>query len=199
MFVSVVVPVIVAGKLPTAMVVLTLGHILNSFVNETSFSTDASKSNADNTQATQRMTSGGSSSSDIKNVTDQNNKVSNMSANNQQVSNVSNLKDSNGNALSNDMQSKANNLLEIDIHNRQGRVNADLQISSSIVRTMFNAFQLTNKDFFDIVKHHVQWYLSNPGAEKDTANKVTRKMDKNMNASGDQMKNPGNPPPPANP
>jgi hypothetical protein len=58
---------------------------------------------------------------------------------------------------------------------------------------MFNAFQLLNKDFFSIIKFHVQWYLSNPGAEKDAANKATRKMDRNMNASGAQMKNPGNP------
>ena len=111
-----------------------------------------------------------------------------MTANTQQASNIKNIDKTDSN-----IQNKADQLLDADIHNRQGRVNADLQISSSIVRTMFNAFQLTNKDFYSIIQHHVQWYLSNPGAEKDPANKATRKMDRNMNASGAQMKQPGTP------
>lgn len=149
-------------------------------------------SNNDNSKDAARMSSGGSGSDDAQKVSDANTKASNMTANTQQATTIKNttgITDSNKNTVEN----KANQLLEADIHNRQNRVNADLQISSSIVRSMFNAFQLLNKDFFSIIKFHVQWYLSNPGAEKDAANKATRKMDRNMNASGAQMKQPGTP------
>ena len=56
-------------------------------------------------------------------------------------------------------------------------------ISTAIATEAFNAFKLTNKDFFDIIKAHVQWYLANPGAEKDSANTTTRVRNLNMNAT----------------
>lgn len=149
-------------------------------------------SSNDNSKDAARMSSGGSGSDNAQKVSDANTKASNMTANTQQaitIKNTTGITDSNKNTV----EDKANQLLDADIHNRQNRVNADLQISSSIVRSMFNAFQLLNKDFFSIIKFHVQWYLSNPGAEKDAANKATRKMDRNMNASGAQMKQPGTP------
>lgn len=76
----------------------------------------------------------------------------------------------------------ANSLLDIDIYNRQARVNADVQISSSIARAIFNAFQLTNKDFWWIIQHHVQWYLSNPGEEKKSENQRAKVSSLDMNA-----------------
>jgi hypothetical protein len=151
-------------------------------------------SNNDNSEAANKMSNGGSGTDDAQNVSYANTKASNMTANTQQATTIKNIDNSKmSDSDKNSLENKANQLLEADIHNRQNRVNADLQISSSIVRSMFNAFQLLNKDFFSIIKFHVQWYLSNPGAEKDAANKATRKMDRNMNASGAQMKNPGNP------
>lgn len=145
-------------------------------------------SSNDNSKDAARMSSGGSGSDNAQKVSDANTKASNMTANTQQATTIKNIDKTDSN-----IQNKADQLLDADIHNRQNRVNADLQISSSIVRSMFNAFQLLNKDFFSIIKFHVQWYLSNPGAEKDAANKATRKMDRNMNASGAQMKQPGTP------
>ena len=154
----------------------------------------SNSSNNDNSEAANRMSSGGSGADDAQKVSDANTKASNMTANTQQATTIKNIDNSKmSDSDKNSLENKANQLLEADIHNRQNRVNADLQISSSIVRSMFNAFQLLNKDFFSIIKFHVQWYLSNPGAEKDAANKATRKMDRNMNASGAQMKNAGNP------
>jgi hypothetical protein len=153
-----------------------------------SYSTDSSKStDSNNSQASSRMRSGGAGSDSAKRVSDNTTAASNMTANTQQASNIQNI-----DQTDNNVQSKADQLLDADIHNRQGRVNADLQISSSIVRTMFNAFQLTNKDFYSIIQHHVQWYLSNPGQDKESTNKVSRKMDRNI-AAGTTMKNPGTP------
>lgn len=76
----------------------------------------------------------------------------------------------------------ANSLLDIDIYNRQARVNADVQISSSIARAIFNAFQLTNKDFWWIIQRHVQWYLANPGEENKSENARAKVSSLNMNA-----------------
>ena len=160
------------------------------------FSNNSSNNtNSAQQQAATKMKSGAAGADNTQKVSDANTAASNMTANTQQASNIKNIDKTDSN-----IQNKADQLLDADIHNRQGRVNADLQISSSIVRTMFNAFQLTNKDFYSIIQHHVQWYLGNPGQEKESANKVSRKMDRNMAAGATQMKNPGNPQPaPTNP
>lgn len=147
----------------------------------------SNSSSNENSKDAAEMSSGGSGSYNAQKVSDANTKASNMTANTQQATTIKNTTGINA-SNKDTIESRANQLLEADIHNRQNRVNADLQISSSIVRSMFNAFQLLNKDFFTIIKFHVEWYLSNPGAEKDPANKATRKMDRNMNASGAQMK-----------
>lgn len=76
----------------------------------------------------------------------------------------------------------ANSLLDIDIYNRQARVNADVQISSSIARAIFNSFQLTNKDFWWIIQRHVQWYLANPGEEGKSENARAKVSSLDMNA-----------------
>ena len=55
-------------------------------------------------------------------------------------------------------------------------------VASTIVRKAFTAFQNANSDFFTLIKAHVQWYLSNPGAEKLDENKATRTRVLNMNA-----------------
>jgi hypothetical protein len=76
----------------------------------------------------------------------------------------------------------ANALLDTDIYNRQARVNADVQISSSIARSLYGSFQQLNKDFYWIIQKHVQWYLSNPGEETKTENQRAKVASLNMNA-----------------
>ncbi len=84
----------------------------------------------------------------------------------------------------------ANKLLDIDIYNRQAAINSSVQISSAIARSMFGAFQLANKDFFWIIKHHVQWYLSNPGAEKQSENQTTRVKSTDISANNNVKPSP---------
>ena len=84
----------------------------------------------------------------------------------------------------------ANKLLDIDIYNRQAAINSSVQISSAIARSMFGAFQLANKDFFWIIKHHVQWYLSNPGAEKQSENQTTRVKSTDISANSNVKSTP---------
>jgi hypothetical protein len=57
-------------------------------------------------------------------------------------------------------------------------------VSTAIATAAFNAFKLTNSDFFSAIKAHVQWYLSNPGAEKASENQTTRTKSLDMNAAG---------------
>lgn len=81
----------------------------------------------------------------------------------------------------------ANSLLDIDIYNRQARVNADVQISSSIARNLYGAFQQLNKDFYWIIQKHVQWYLSNPGEESKTENQRAKVSSLDMNAGNQSV------------
>lgn len=90
-----------------------------------------------------------------------------------------------------EIQKKAEEILNKDITNRQAEVNADVMISTSITTNMFNSFKLINKDYFSILQAHVQWYLSNPGAEKNSENITTRTRNLNMN-SGSVEKKPEN-------
>jgi hypothetical protein len=85
--------------------------------------------------------------------------------------------------VANGVDAQVKELLDIDIRNREASINGYVMISTAIATEAFNAFKLTNKDFFDILKAHVQWYLANPGAEKDSANTTTRVRNLNMNAT----------------
>lgn len=108
----------------------------------------------------------------------------NIKANNKSVEGVTNDNRS-------EIQKKAEEILNKDITNRQAEVNADVMISTSITTNMFNSFKLINKDYFSILQAHVQWYLSNPGAEKNSENITTRTRNLNMN-SGSVEKKPEN-------
>jgi hypothetical protein len=115
-------------------------------------------------------------------------------AGNDQVKNAGETNTNLGKATVNKMDAKDINvasgvdaqvkeLLDIDIRNREASINGYVMISTAIATEAFNAFKLTNKDFFDILKAHVQWYLANPGAEKDSANITTRVRNLSMNAT----------------
>lgn len=77
---------------------------------------------------------------------------------------------------------KAESILKNDILNRQTRINADVNISSAIARSIFSSFKKINEDSFTIIKSHVQWYLSNPGAEKNSENQSNQTRLLDMNA-----------------
>lgn len=114
-----------------------------------------------------------------KTVVDKTTDVTSMKTTNNQVkdSTTKGVTDDNVDAVT----KKANDLLDRDIYNRQAIVNTDVQISSSIARAAFNAFELANKDYWAIIKAHVQWYLGNPGAEKNSENQTSRPKNLNMN------------------
>ena len=84
--------------------------------------------------------------------------------------------------VTDEIKKKAATLLETEIWNRQVILNEMTNVASTIVRKAFTAFQNANSDFFTLIKAHVQWYLSNPGAEKLDENKATRTRVLNMNA-----------------
>lgn len=140
-----------------------------------------------NPSPSQTKVPGDTGQSDIKNANNANKNISDKKlGNSPEVKNstTSGVTDNN----KNDILTKANQLLEIDIWNRETQINADVQISSSIARAIFNSFQLTNKDFWWIIQHHVQWYMSNPGAENNAENKASRGRALNMNAGNEQVK-----------
>jgi len=114
-----------------------------------------------------------------KTVVNKTNDVNSMKTTNNQAkdSTTKGVTDDNVDAVT----KKANDLLDRDIYNRQAIVNTDVQISSSIARAAFSAFQLANKDYWAIIKAHVQWYLGNPGAEKNSENQTSRPKNLNMN------------------
>lgn len=147
----------------------------------------AKPSSTTNPSPSQTKVSGSTGQSDIQNANNANSNISNKKfGNTPEVKNstTSGVTDNNRN----DILTKANQLLEIDIWNRETQINADVQISSAIARAIFSSFKLTNKDFWWIIQHHVQWYLSNPGAESNAENKASRGRALNMNAGNEQVK-----------
>lgn len=83
-----------------------------------------------------------------------------------------------------DIEKKAKTLIDTDIYNRQIKINESINISSTIVRRMFDSFKTMNSEFFKIIQAHVQWYLGNPGESEKNENKTTRTRNLNMNATG---------------
>ena len=134
--------------------------------------------------------SGGGAEQNTK-ASDANTKLGNQTVNKDNIKatnqSVANVNDDNRSEI----QKKAEDLLNKDINNRQAAVNADVMISTSITTNMFNSFKLINKDYFSILQAHVQWYLSNPGSEKNSENITTRTRNLNMN-SGSVEKKPEN-------
>ena len=124
----------------------------------------------------------GAGVSQINSASKGNEKVQSQTVKNQQAKDHTINRD--GNSASDDQLSKkAEEVLTRDINNRQALVNADIMISTTIANQMFAAFKLTNSDFFEIIKAHVQWYLGNPGSEKQTDNAANRPRNLDMNAT----------------
>lgn len=124
---------------------------------------------------------GSTNNTSASNATD---KVNSMTA---KTGTAQNINNTTGN-VTNDLQTKAQQILDADVYNRQIRINESVNISTSIAKNMLDSFENTNKDFFNIIKHHVQWYLSNPGAEKLSENTTTRSRSLNIDAGSEQVK-----------
>ena len=87
-----------------------------------------------------------------------------------------------GATINDETNKKIDAYLESVVHNKQANVNALIQITSSITKAAFGSFKGANSDFWSIIKAHVQWYLSNPGAEKESENQTTRPKNLDINA-----------------
>lgn len=159
----------------------------NSFLNEMQLNNPSSGSSSSNdsspTSKQSKTNLNNTGSVESKKAVDANNKLhqqtapkvngtaQDVNANNQTTGNVTD-----------EIKKKAATLLENEIWNRQVILNEMTNVASTIVRKAFTAFQNANSDFFTLIKAHVQWYLSNPGAEKLDENKATRTRVLNMNA-----------------
>lgn len=149
--------------------------------NETILSEELSigKSSSSNNQNAPSVTGAGVQNTNAASKANEN--ISKQTVNKQQAQDVTvaGVDDSN----KDETYKKAEEILNKDINNRQAEVNADVMISTSVTTNMFNSFKLINKDFFSILQAHVQWYLGNPGAEKQSENQTTRTHNLDMNAT----------------
>lgn len=155
----------------------------NNYISEVNFG-GGSTSSSDSSTAKGPT---GAGVSQINNASKANENINKAQVNKMDAKNVSNttgVDDSN----KSEIEKKASELLDTDIFNRQVKINESVNISSVIVRKMFDSFKNTNKDFFEIIRAHVQWYLSNPGKEKETESQTTRTRSLNMNAGNEQVK-----------
>lgn len=147
------------------------------YLNEMNFGNSSSS----NPKGSVPVGTGNTNNTSASNATD---KVNSMTA---KTGTAQNINNTTGN-VTNDLQTKAQQILDADIYNRQVRINESVNISTSIAKNMLDSFENTNKDFFNIIKHHVQWYLSNPGAEKLSENATTRSRSLNIDAGSEQVK-----------
>lgn len=153
----------------------------NNYVNEMNFGGNNNSSSSEAKGPT------GAGVSQVNNAGKANENINKAQVNKMDTKNVSNTTGVNDNNKS-EIEKKATELLDVDIFNRQVKINESVNISSVIVRKMFDSFKNTNKDFFEIIKAHVQWYLANPGKEKETESQTTRTRSLNMNAGNEQVK-----------
>lgn len=162
-----------------------------NYILELNITTSNKTNDVDNKAAADKYTAIGTQNE--KNLSASNTKISNMNASkNTSTYNVSN----NSNVQVNDeLNKKVDTYLDSVVHNRQANVNALVQITSSIAKAAFSSFKNANSDFWTIIKAHVQYYLSNPGSEKNSENQTTRvkQLDINAGMSVD-TKNPTPPP-----
>lgn len=140
-----------------------------------------SSSNSSGPKGSVSAGTGNTNNTSASNATDKVNSMTTKTGTAQSINNTT------GN-VTNDLQTKAQQILDADVHNRQVRINESVNISTSIAKNMLDSFENTNKDFFNIIKHHVQWYLSNPGAEKLSENTTTRSRSLNIDAGSEQVK-----------
>ena len=119
---------------------------------------------------------------EIKNATKTHQNIQNMQVQGFKSADV----DTSG-ANTKDLKDKAQKYLDIDMNNRQVRINESVNISSTIAKKMLESFEKTTDDFYKIIKAHVQWYLSNPGEDKKEENKTNRPRNLNLNAGAVQV------------
>ena len=119
---------------------------------------------------------------EIKNATKTHQDIQNMQVKGFKSADV----DTSG-ANTKDLKDKAQKYLDIDMNNRQVRINESVNISSTIAKKMLESFEKTTDDFYKIIKAHVQWYLSNPGEDKKEENKTNRPRNLNLNAGAVQV------------
>ena len=150
------------------------------YLNEMNFGNSSSSSNS----GPKGSVPAGTGNTNNTNASNAANKINSMTA---KTGTAQNINNTTGN-VTNDLQTKAQQILDADVHNRQVRINESVNISTSIAKNMLDSFENTNKDFFNIIKHHVQWYLSNPGAEKLSENTTTRSRSLNIDAGSEQVK-----------
>lgn len=153
----------------------------NNYVNEMNFGGNNNSSSSEAKGPT------GAGVSQVNNAGKANENINKAQVNKMDAKNVSNTTGID-NKNKSEIEKKATELLDVDIFNRQVKINESINISSVIVRKMFDSFKNTNKDFFEIIKAHVQWYLANPGKEKETESQTTRTRSLNMNAGNEQVK-----------
>ena len=153
----------------------------NNYINEMNFGGNNNSSSSEAKGPT------GAGVSQVNNAGKANENINKAQVNKMDAKDVSNTTGINDNNKS-EIEKKATELLDVDIFNRQVKINESVNISSVSVRKMFDSFKNTNKDFFEIIKAHVQWYLANPGKEKETESQTTRTRSLNMNAGNEQVK-----------
>ena len=123
-----------------------------NYLQEFTIGSSGSSSNSEN----QGQPLTGAGNPQVNNAGEANTAIGKKNANKMSTANVANttgVDDTNKDSVS----KQAKELLDIDIKNRQAVVNADIMISTSLTSSLFNAFKLTNKDFFSIIQAHVQW------------------------------------------
>lgn len=154
---------------------------VDSYLNEMNISTSSSSINNDNKKASSLTNVGTADNQKAREA------QSNISSKTVATANVKdkpvagNVKDD---STKSSLQKGAETVLGTIETNAQAQINANIQISSAISRQLYNAFQVTNKDFWSIIQAHVNWYLGNPGQEKQSENVRTNPTNINMNAKG---------------
>ena len=136
------------------------------------------KDDIDNKSAANKYT--GTGVEQTKNVSASTSKISNMKVGSGSKTTFDVNRD--GATVNDETNKKIDAYLESVVHNKQANVNALIQITSSITKAAFGSFKGANSDFWSIIKAHVQWYLSNPGAEKESENQTTRPKNLDINA-----------------
>ena len=149
-----------------------------SYIIELNISGSSKKDDIDNKSAANKYT--GTGVEQTKNVSASTSKIGNMKVGSGSKTTFNINRD--GATVNDETNKKIDAYLESVVHNKQANVNALIQITSSITKAAFGSFKGANSDFWSIIKAHVQWYLSNPGAEKESENQTTRPKNLDINA-----------------
>ena len=141
-----------------------------NYLNEFNLTNGASN-DVDQKAATNNLTGTG-----VKNTTDAG-KAGTAVANKQ----VAKTGDADVSGVTNAEAGKVKAFMDVTTHNTQAQINAMVQCTSAVTRAAFGSYKSANSDFFKIIQAHVQWYLSNPGSEKNNENQTTRGRNLDLN------------------